>query len=63
MADLSDFKRGQIVGASIAGGWVKRDDLFGVEMSTVRKIIVAFDKERKKIFTEVKLRKISKAVW
>ena len=45
MADLSDFKRGQIVGAHLAG--TKPPELFGVVRSTVLKVMTAFEKEGK----------------
>ena len=45
MADLSDFKRGQIVGARMAGTSVtKTAELFGEVRSTVSKIMTAFEK-------------------
>ena len=48
MADLSDFKRGQIVGACTAGARAtKSAALFGVERSTVSKVMTAFEKEGK----------------
>ena len=48
MADLSDFKRGQNVGARIAGASVtKTAELFGVTRSTVAKVMIAFEKEGK----------------
>ena len=48
MADLSDFKRGQIVDACLAGAIVtKTAELFGVARSTASKVMVAFEKEGK----------------
>ena len=48
MADLSDFKRGQIVGARMAGASeTKTAELFGVARSILSKIITAFEKEGK----------------
>ena len=65
MADLSDFKKGQIVGACIAGASVtKTIELFGVAGSTVLKVTTAFEKEDKNnLLTETKLWKKAKAVW
>ena len=48
MADLSDFKRGQIVGAHMEGPSAsKTHELFCVAMSTVSKVMTAFEKEGK----------------
>ena len=48
MTDLSDFKRGQIVGARMAGSSVtKTAEVFGVARSTISKVMTAFEKEGK----------------
>ena len=48
MADLSDFKRGQIVSASMAGGCVtKTTELFGVAKCIVLKVMTAFERKDK----------------
>ena len=59
MVDLSDFKRGEIIGACMAGASVtKTAQLFGVARSTVSKVMTAFEKERK-----TSSLKKAKAVW
>ena len=46
MADLSDFKRGQIVGARMVGASVtKTVQMFGISRSNVSKVTIAFKKE------------------
>ena len=48
MADLSDFKRSQVVGARKVGAIVtKTSELFGVERSTLWKVMTVFEKEGK----------------
>ncbi|XP_076049271.1 uncharacterized protein LOC143029942 [Oratosquilla oratoria] len=48
MADLSDFKRGQIVGARMAGTSItKTAELLGVSRGTVSKVMTAFEREGK----------------
>ena len=60
MADLSDFKSSQIVGARMAGVSVtKAAELFAIARSTVSKVMTAFDKERK---TSGRKRKLSDRV-
>ena len=49
MADLLNFKRGQIVGARMAGvSVIKTTELFGVARITVSKVMTTFAKEGKK---------------
>ena len=44
MADLSDFKRGQIVSARMVGaGVTKTAELFTVARSSVSKVVTAFE--------------------
>ena len=48
MADLSNFKRVQIVSAHMTdASGTKMVELFGVARSTVSKVMTAFEKERK----------------
>ena len=48
MANLSDFKSGQVVGARMAGDSVSKiNELFGVARRTVSKVMTAFEKEGK----------------
>ena len=48
MADLSDFKRGQIVGARMVGISVtKTVQLFCISGGTVSKVMIAFEKGKK----------------
>ncbi|XP_076047333.1 uncharacterized protein LOC143028856 [Oratosquilla oratoria] len=48
MADLSDFKRGQIVGARMAGTSItKTAELLGVSRVIVSKVMTAFEREGK----------------
>ncbi|XP_076062505.1 uncharacterized protein LOC143037830 [Oratosquilla oratoria] len=48
MADLSDFKRGQIVGARMVGASImKTAELLGVSKGTVSKVMTAFEREGK----------------
>ena len=55
MADVSDFKRGQIVGARMAGTRVtKTIELFAVRRSTISKVMSAFEKEGKKPWKKAK---------
>ena len=46
MANLTDFKRVQIVGAHVAGVCVTETaEIFGLARSTVSKVMTAFEKE------------------
>ena len=47
MADLSDFKRDQIVGARMVGTITKSFQMFGISRGAVSKVIIAFEKEKK----------------
>ena len=65
MADLSDFKSGQIFYARMADARVKKTaELFDVVRNTVLKVMTAFEKEGKKnLFTAAKLWKKTRVVW
>ena len=55
MADLSDFKRGQIIGAPMAGASVtKTAEIFGVAKSSVLKVMTTIEKEGKTSLEESK---------
>ena len=59
MSDLSDSKRGQIVGARMAGDSVRKPaDLFCIVRSTVLRVMTASEKEEKNLLTEAKLWKV-----
>ncbi|XP_076031981.1 uncharacterized protein LOC143019888 [Oratosquilla oratoria] len=48
MADLSEFKRGQIVGPRMAGASItKTAELLGVSRGTISKVMTAFEREGK----------------
>ena len=48
MTDLSDFQRSQIVGARMVGTSVtKTVQMFDISRSTVSKIMIALEKEKK----------------
>ena len=47
MADLSDFKRRQVVGARMADARVKNAELFDVTRNTLPKVTTAFEKDGK----------------
>ena len=50
MADLSDFKKGQIIGAHMVGTSVtKTVQMFNISRSTVSKIMIALEKEKKNV--------------
>ena len=63
MADLSDFKRSQIVAARMTVASVRKTvELFGVASSTASKVMTVFEKKGKKLLIEVKLWKKAKTV-
>ena len=48
MADLSDYKRGQIVGVCMEGASVRKTaEIFDAARTTVWKVMIAFEKEGK----------------
>ena len=48
MADLSDFKRGQIVGTCMVGTNVtKTVQIFGISRGNISKVMIDFKKKRK----------------
>ena len=60
MADLSNFKRGQIVGVRKAGASpTKTVELFSSARSTFSKVMTAFEEEGK----TSSMKQNSKAVW
>ena len=64
MADLSEFKKGQIVDVHMPGASeTKTSELLGVGRCTVSKVMTSFEKEGKNLFTEAKLWKKEKGVW
>ena len=64
MADLSEFKRGQIVAARRTGVSIRKPaEWFDIGRSTVSKIMITFEKEGKSFLCEEKRKKKDKIIW